>query len=109
MACQLAAVFPAATFAKQVVGRYRLFTTNFASKERTRRGLVTLEANHEVKIDTENGVNAHWRQNGQQLRFDFTADGRGYVDLTPLRNRQWAGHHHRPSDKTVWGWELIPE
>jgi hypothetical protein len=100
---------PAATFAKQVVGRYRLFTTDLGLKERTRRGLVTLEPNHDVKIETETGVVAHWRQDGQLLRFDFTADGRGHVELQSLRNRQWAGHHHRPSDKTVWGWELIAE
>lgn len=100
---------PAAMFAKQVVGRHRLFTTNLATKERTRRGLITLEANHEMKIDTEPGVIAHWRQDAQELGLDFTADGRGHVELKPLRNRQWAGLHHKPIDKTVWGWELIPE
>lgn len=98
---------PAATFAKQVVGRYRLFTTNFASKERTRQGLITIDANKEVKHESGE-VFGHWRPEGLQLRLDFSTNGHGHAQLEQ-RNRQWIGKHHRLYDKTVWGWELVPE
>lgn len=98
---------PAATFAKQVVGRYRLFTTNLGSKERTQQGLVTIDANREVKHESGE-VFGHWRPEGLQLRLDFSANGHGHA-LLQQRNRQWVGHHHRQYDKTVWGWELVPE
>ncbi len=69
--------------------------------------LVTIDANKEVKHETGD-VFGHWRREGLQLRLDFSTDGHGH-SLLQQRNRQWVGLHYRLYDKTVWGWELIPE
>jgi len=98
---------PKVVFEKKAIGRYRLYITNLGNKERKRQGLVTIAQDY-VVIGQDGKPFGHWRQDGEQLRLDFTAHFDGYA-LLQTRTRQWAGHHHRPSDKTVWGWELIPE
>ena len=98
---------PKVVFEKKAIGKYRLYITNLGNKERTRQGLVTIAQNYDV-IGQDGKPFGQWRQDGEHLRLDFTAHFDGYA-LLQTRTRQWTGHHHRPSDKTVWGWELVPE
>ncbi|ADB16948.1 Glycosyl hydrolase family 98 putative carbohydrate binding module [Pirellula staleyi DSM 6068] len=100
---------PEALVIKQVAAKYHLFVTNFSTKQR--RQLPDLEFTTDYRIlDISGNEVGTWAAEEQRLLCTFrdTGDGTAELQFVP-RSKSWIGRHSRSSDRTVWGWELLPD